>query len=113
MHAHHHAWPAPATPSGACRPQRSLALRSQAISTVPCVKALRSVRHDVAIAGTIKLLHGPPVLPGQSSLIGAVRSMSAMPGGFNWSTQHSSLLSRMECGHETATSHLLLGSPTV
>src|SRR6266404_3125268 len=27
----HHAWPAPATPSGACRPQRSLALRSQAI----------------------------------------------------------------------------------
>jgi hypothetical protein len=26
---------------------------------------LRSVRHDVAIAGTIKLLHGPPVLPGQ------------------------------------------------
>ena len=27
----HHAWPAPATPSGACRPQRSLALRSLAI----------------------------------------------------------------------------------
>jgi hypothetical protein len=34
MRAHHHAWPAPATPSGACRPQRSLALRSQAISAV-------------------------------------------------------------------------------
>src|SRR3979411_1243969 len=37
------------------------------------------VRHDVAIAGTIKLLHAPPVLPGQSSLIGAARSMSAIP----------------------------------
>ena len=40
---------------------------------------LSNVRHDVAIVGTIKLLHGPPVLPGQSSLIGAARSMSAMP----------------------------------
>jgi hypothetical protein len=39
--------------------------------------------------------------------------MTAFGGGFNWSAQHSNLLSRMECGYETATSHLLLGSPTV
>jgi hypothetical protein len=44
---------------------------------------------------------------------GYVRAPSGMTGEFNWSAQHSSLLSRMECGHETATSHLLLGSPTV
>jgi len=31
-------------------------------------------------------------------------------GGFNWSAQHSSLLAKMECGHETATSHLLFCS---
>jgi len=34
-------------------------------------------------------------------------------GGLNWSAQHSNLLAKMECGHETATSHLLLGSSTV
>jgi hypothetical protein len=39
--------------------------------------------------------------------------LSENEGGFNWSSQHSNLLSKMECGHETATSHLLLGSPTV
>jgi hypothetical protein len=39
--------------------------------------------------------------------------MTAFGGGFNWSAQHSNLCSEMECGHETATSHLILGSPTV
>ena len=34
-------------------------------------------------------------------------AMSALPGGFNRLAQHSNLLTRMECGHEAATSHLL------
>jgi hypothetical protein len=34
-------------------------------------------------------------------------------GGLNWSAQHSNLLAKMECGHETATSHLLLGRSAV
>jgi transposase InsO family protein len=37
----------------------------------------------------------------------------SIDGGFNWSAQHSNRFSRMECGYETAMSHLLLGSPTV
>jgi hypothetical protein len=39
--------------------------------------------------------------------------MSALRGGLNWSAQHSNLLSKMECGHETATSYLLLGRPAI
>src|ERR1700731_4022232 len=39
--------------------------------------------------------------------------MSAFHGGLNWSVQHSNLLSKMECVHEAATSHLLLGGPAV
>src|SRR5882757_2794607 len=39
--------------------------------------------------------------------------MTASRGGLNWSAQHSSLLTKMECGHETTTSHLLLGGPAV
>src|SRR5580704_13873363 len=35
------------------------------------------------------------------------RRRSAFEGGFNRSAQHSNLLTRMECGHEAATSHLL------
>src|SRR4030088_1156993 len=38
---------------------------------------------------------------------------SAIGGGLNWSAQHSILLAKMECGHETATSHLLLGGPAI
>ncbi len=30
--------------------------------------------------------------------------MTALRGGLNWSAQHSNLLAKMECGHETATS---------
>jgi enoyl-CoA hydratase/carnithine racemase len=50
-----------------------------------------------------------------SALGEPVDAMTALSlgGGFNWSAQHSNLFSRMECGYETATSHLLLGSPTV
>src|SRR5258705_7382538 len=39
--------------------------------------------------------------------------MSGFGGGLNWSAQHSNLLAKMECGHETATSHLLLGGPAI
>jgi hypothetical protein len=39
--------------------------------------------------------------------------MSASGGGLNWSAQHSNLLAKMECGHETATSYLLLGGPAI
>jgi IS30 family transposase len=39
--------------------------------------------------------------------------MTASGGGLNWSAQHSNLLAKMECGHETATSHLLLGGPAI
>jgi hypothetical protein len=39
--------------------------------------------------------------------------MSALGGGLNWSAQHSNLLAKMECGHETATSHLLLRGSAV
>src|SRR3954447_15103996 len=47
--------------------------------------------------------HGPR----QRSLTTALR------GGLNWSAQHFNLLAKMECGHETATSHLLLGGPAI
>jgi hypothetical protein len=38
---------------------------------------------------------------------------SGFGGGLDWSAQHSNLLAKMECGHETATSHLLLGGPAI
>src|SRR6476469_484763 len=38
---------------------------------------------------------------------------TALRGGLNWSAQHSNLLAKMECGHEAATSHLLLGGPAI
>ena len=36
-----------------------------------------------------------------------------LAAGWIGSAQHSNLLAKMECGHETATSHLLLGSSAV
>src|SRR4051812_32756140 len=41
------------------------------------------------------------------------RSTTVLRGGLNWSAQHSNLLAKMECGHETATSHLLLSRSAV
>src|SRR3981189_3114303 len=38
-----------------------------------------------------------------------VQETDAFGSGLNWSAQHSNLVAKMECGHETATSHLLLG----
>jgi hypothetical protein len=44
----------------------------------------------------------------QNSLpITAHSRTAALPGGLNRSAQHSNLLTKMECGHEAATSHLL------
>ena len=39
--------------------------------------------------------------------------MTAIGGGLNWSAQHTNLLARWSVGHETATSHLLLGGSAV
>jgi DNA-binding CsgD family transcriptional regulator len=44
---------------------------------------------------------------------GGPAGLSARCGGLNWSAQHSNLLAKMECGHETATSHLLLSRPAI
>src|SRR3982075_113412 len=46
-------------------------------------------------------------------ILGKARAMSAMGNGLKWSAQHSNLVAKMECGHETATSHLLLGCPAI
>jgi sugar (pentulose or hexulose) kinase len=62
-------------------------------ATSPLARAARLQR----TAGVARIIHQADWIAGQ----------------FNWSSQHSNLLSRMECGYETATSHLLLGSPTV
>ena len=47
------------------------------------------------------------------SLADFAKLVELFDGWLNWSTQHSNLLAKMECGHETATSHLLLGRSAV
>src|SRR5580704_13717109 len=67
-----------------------------------CAKALWSVRHDVAIAGTIKLLHGP--LLADEQMAGAVKHQAALlPGCLGWHEPHvgsgNRLANRFCVGH--------------
>src|SRR6185295_7901370 len=61
----------------------------------------------------IQINNSAPSTARQASWPTHTTSASAAPGGLNWSAQHSNLLAKMECGHETATSHLLLGGPAI
>ncbi len=43
-----------------------------------------------------------PSVGASSIAVAPAAGVSAKPGEFNWSAQHSNLLAKMECGHETA-----------
>ena len=39
--------------------------------------------------------------------------MSPFGGGLNWSAQRFNILAKIECGHKTAATYLLFGSPAI